>query len=401
MIAGEKRRILLSAYACEPGKGSEPEVGWQWAIGLARRGHEVWVLTRANNRVPIERGTAALKLPNLHFVYYDPPDWILRLKRCIGFNIFYRLWQHGALGTARELHERVRFDHCQHATFVVIRHPSLLRHLDVPYTLGPVSGGEHSPSALLRELPLRFRAAELVRRWSNLVLMSTPSVRDTLRKAQRIVVTSAQTESLVPMAWRHKVVRRLAICSEVNPPQAKHAAHEPLRALYVGRLLHWKGLHLGIRAVAEARRAGCHVQLTVVGHGPARRWLMEFAERMGVTEDLVFEPWRDRAGLEATYAEHDVLLFPSLRDSGGMVVLEAMQRGLPAICLDLAGPGQIVDEGSGYVVGGDSPGLVVEEIAKALCALRGSQAVYSRLSLGAVARASDFAPARLLSSLGY
>ena len=47
-------RILLSAYACEPGKGSEPEVGWLWATELADAGHEVWVITREANRHAIE-----------------------------------------------------------------------------------------------------------------------------------------------------------------------------------------------------------------------------------------------------------------------------------------------------------------------------------------------------------
>jgi len=47
------RKVLVSAYACEPGKGSEPEVGWQWVHQIARF-HEVWVITRANNRLQIE-----------------------------------------------------------------------------------------------------------------------------------------------------------------------------------------------------------------------------------------------------------------------------------------------------------------------------------------------------------
>ncbi len=66
-------RILLSAYACEPGKGSEPEVGWMWATELAAAGHEVWVITRATNRAAIEACTNARRPPLLHFVYFDLP----------------------------------------------------------------------------------------------------------------------------------------------------------------------------------------------------------------------------------------------------------------------------------------------------------------------------------------
>ena len=45
--------ILLSAYACEPNKGSEPGVGWSLAIEMSKH-HNVWVITRDNNKSAIE-----------------------------------------------------------------------------------------------------------------------------------------------------------------------------------------------------------------------------------------------------------------------------------------------------------------------------------------------------------
>ena len=68
-------RILLSAYACEPGRGSEPGVGWGWATELAELGHEVWVLTRADNRMTIARNPPVDPL-NPRFIYYDLPSWL-------------------------------------------------------------------------------------------------------------------------------------------------------------------------------------------------------------------------------------------------------------------------------------------------------------------------------------
>ena len=48
-------KILLSAYACEPNKGSEPEVGWRWATELLKFNNEVYVITRLNNKENIEK----------------------------------------------------------------------------------------------------------------------------------------------------------------------------------------------------------------------------------------------------------------------------------------------------------------------------------------------------------
>src|SRR5579864_4765887 len=77
-------RVLLSAYACEPNRGSEPGVGWGTVQALAAH-HEVWALTRANNRPAIERETARTPMPSVHFVYYDLPRWA-------------RWWKHGQRG---------------------------------------------------------------------------------------------------------------------------------------------------------------------------------------------------------------------------------------------------------------------------------------------------------------
>ena len=74
-------KILLSAYACEPHKGSEAGVGWHWAVELSRLRHEVWVITRANNRTAIDAELAHNPHPNLHFIYYDLPDWAKSWKK--------------------------------------------------------------------------------------------------------------------------------------------------------------------------------------------------------------------------------------------------------------------------------------------------------------------------------
>ena len=97
-------RILLSAYACEPGKGSEPEVGWMWATELEAAGHEVWVITREANRGAIERESENRRQSAVHFVYYDLPRWPRRWKRGDrGVHWYYALWQWGAYRLARQL----------------------------------------------------------------------------------------------------------------------------------------------------------------------------------------------------------------------------------------------------------------------------------------------------------
>src|SRR6185437_13826474 len=77
-----RMRVLLSAFACEPHKGSEPEVGWQWAMQMARF-HDVTVLTQSKNRAGIESALKSLggKRPEPHFIYFDLPKWLQRLRK--------------------------------------------------------------------------------------------------------------------------------------------------------------------------------------------------------------------------------------------------------------------------------------------------------------------------------
>src|SRR5205814_8825033 len=91
----DRLKVLISAYACEPGKGSEPEVGWQWALQMARF-HDVTVLTRSNNRASIEAGLGGLPhgQPLPRVVYHDRPEVMLSLKRRLkSAQLYYLIWQ--------------------------------------------------------------------------------------------------------------------------------------------------------------------------------------------------------------------------------------------------------------------------------------------------------------------
>ena len=138
-------RVLLSAYACEPGKGSEPGVGWNWVTQLARH-EDVWVLTRSNNRGAIEQALRSEPMDRARFVYLDLPRWLRFWKKgSRGIRLYYYLWQFGAYLRARKLHRNIGFDVAHHVTFVKYWMPSLLSLLPIPLVWGPVGGGNQCP----------------------------------------------------------------------------------------------------------------------------------------------------------------------------------------------------------------------------------------------------------------
>src|SRR5271157_3778471 len=129
-------KVLLSAYACEPGQGSEPGVGWNWAHEMSRW-HDVWVLTRANNRPTIEQTPAPVGEHRVRWVYFDLPRWARFWKRgSRGIQAYYWLWQLAAWRVGARLHREVGFDLFHHVTFGKYWVPSYLSFLPVKSILG-------------------------------------------------------------------------------------------------------------------------------------------------------------------------------------------------------------------------------------------------------------------------
>jgi glycosyltransferase involved in cell wall biosynthesis len=154
-----------------------------------------------------------------------------------------------------------------------------------------------------------------------------------------------------------------------------------------------KGITIAIRAFAAFIRQGGVGRFTLVGKGPEEARGRKLAKDLGVDHLVDWISWVDQSELDRIYAGHDLFLFPSLHDSSGNVVVEAMCHGLPVMCFDLGGPAQIVTMDSGVVVAtaGLSAHGAADALGRALKQLFDDHAEFDRLSRGAHARAREFA----------
>ncbi|MCF6345309.1 MAG: glycosyltransferase family 4 protein [Thiomicrorhabdus sp.] len=343
--------ILLSAYACEPNKGSEPGVGWAWVCELAKLGHELHVLTRANNKTAIEGARDSIpNTKNVHFIYYDLPTPFLKAKKIpFGVQMYYGLWQLGIYRVAKRLIKNIDIDYVQHITFVGVRQPSYLIFLNKPFFFGPVAGGESVPFRLRKHYSWSQWFADLVRDFLNLFIKLDPRMWLIFSRSTHVFVTSEQTKNLIPKRFHKKVSIQLAIAlSQSELPDSKlkkFNVDKGVKFLFIGRFLEWKGMGLGLRAFSEYSHKFPNATLTMVGTGKAKKLWEQIAIDLEIEEKLTWIDWVSKEQIDDFYMAHDVLLFPSLHDSGGMVVLEAMSHGLPIICLDIGGPGQILGSG--------------------------------------------------------
>jgi glycosyltransferase involved in cell wall biosynthesis len=222
----------------------------------------------------------------------------------------------------------------------------------------------------MRSYPLRGKIADSLRALSTFLTKFDPMVQLCLRHAAVIFCATKETLACVPMSEQSKCAFSQHTSATEKLIQHEPPANPPTpRFLYVGRLLYWKGIHLALQAFAQVFQRHPESVLTIHGRGPERQWLHEMAERLGVAGAV---NWSERNVTEEQllnlYREHTAFIFPSMHDSCGAVIIEALAQGLPVICLDTGGPGQILPNQCGFKIAVAQRGQaeVVSDLASAM-----------------------------------
>ena len=399
-------KVLLSAYACEPDKGSEPGVGWHWAIEIARRGHKVTVLTRANNRTNIEAyiAMAPSHPSNIEFVYYDLPPVAIRLKQRMGTTLlYYGLWQCGAYRLARRLHIEKKFELVHHITFGSMRHFSFMGNLGIPFILGPIGGGETSPFWLRCKVGVLGASCDTLRDVLNTFSLFDPIAKRAFSSASMILVKTEESLKLIPPKFHYKsrVQLEIGINMPTNKIRAK-VTDRSKRIIFIGRFIYWKGMYIGLRSYAKALENDPTLNLTMVGDGvEANKW-RNYAENLGIADKICWTSWLPQAQLAQVYTSSGVLLFPSLHDSSGNVVLESLSHGIPVVCFNLGGPSKIINSNCGRVISTEHGNyeLLTDRVAQALLYLTETSETWEVFSAKAKKEAEKWSWAGRVEGLG-
>ncbi len=367
--AGAGGLVLLSAYACEPGKGSEPEVGWSWLQAHLQAGWRVRVVTRANNRDAI-----LAACPEADIVVHEPTAFWLWLKRRtggLGQRFYYLLWQASLARRIAPL--AAQADLVQHATVVNAWSPTAPGMAGLPFIWGPVGGGDDPPWRLLAGLGPLGAAKELGRMAMRRLMTWLPATRRTARNSVLALATTPATERLL----RRLGARQVGLLSQVAlspadlalltriPISAGPGGANPLRLIIISELVRRKGLHLVFAGLARLPPE-LPWSLDIIGRGHEARLLMRLAAAHGLKGRVRFIGPVERKKLMFFLHQYHLLLHLSLRDSGGMVCAEAMAAGLGVICLDLGGPAAITPEQAGIRLPAQNAAQIAADLAHAI-----------------------------------
>jgi glycosyltransferase involved in cell wall biosynthesis len=392
-------RVLLIAEAANPEWTSVPLEGWSHARAIAAL-TDAHLVTQVRNEAAIRRAG----LDDRSFTAIDSEAVARRLWAVatrlrggenkgwttitalsnLAYYSFERLvW--------RQLGERIRrreFDLVHRLTPLSPTTPSLLasrcRRAGVPFVLGPLNGGVPWPKEFTQARHREKEWLSYVRPMAALL----PGQRSTRRDAAAIIAGSIDAYEQVQRAYRHKCVYIPE--NGIDPArferQRDRAAARPLRLVFAGRLVPYKGADMLLEAAAPLVRSGA-VTIDILGDGPEMPALRAMVEREGLAEGVSLPGWIEHERMQERLAAADVFAFPSIREFGGAVVLEAMATGLVPVVVAYGGPAELIDERCGYGVPIGPRARIVAEFRRILGELAEAPERVDRMSAWAVRRA--------------
>ncbi len=375
-------RVLLMAEACNPTWTSVPLVGYNFARALSDHpGLEVTLVSHVRNQQALEADpiSATARLVFIDNEWIAKPLYglgrIVRGGKSLGWTTnmainwpAYIAFERQAFKTLREELAGGSFDLIHRITPVSPTMPSpMATWTDVPMMIGPLNGGLPWP----KQYPdLRKKEREWLVPIRN-AYQKLPYYRSSYRKLAAVIAGSRHTATETPTDFGGQQFYmpengidpgRFSIADEWMAPNGR------FRFVSVGRLVPYKGFHLTLQAMARSA-ALKNCDFTIIGDGPEKERLQLLARQLGLADRVNFAGWMPQEDLAAELRRSQAFVFPSLREFGGGVVLEAMASGLPSIIVNYGGPAELVTPETGFALPMQPEDSLVNDLCGAMEAM--------------------------------
>jgi len=389
-------RVLLIAEAANPEWTSVPLVGWSHAVALSRI-TDAHIVTQVRNKEAFERSG----LPASSYTCIDSEAVARRMHNVgeklrggagkgwttlmaaasVSYYYFeHLLWrQFGGRIRARE------FDIIHRITPLSPTIPSMIAarcaRAGVPFVVGPLNGGVPWPPAFDSERRREKEWLSYIRGMYKLL----PGYNSMRRSAAAVLVGSQDTWMQVPRRYHDKCVYIPE--NAIEPDRFAMSVRGPVgptvKAAFLGRLVPYKGADMLLEAGAPLIRAG-KLSVDIVGDETEMARLKEMIQRESLASGVQLDGWVEHTKVQERLCRSDILAFPSIREFGGGVVLEAMALGLAPVIVNYGGPAELITPRTGIAV---PIGNRSEVVASFRAALEGLVANPSTIRpMGAAAR---------------
>ena len=379
-------KILINAYACSPGMGSEAGMAWNWVSNLAKF-CELHIITEGEFREKIETVVPTLEQGvNMHF-YYNPVSEEIR-KMCWNqgdwrFYKYYREWQWKTYLMAKDICSKEQIDILHQLNMIGFREPGYLwklsRETGVPFVWGPVDAKDKFPVAYLDGAGLKTK---LFMRLKNFLtgIQLRYSKRVLLAARQSSVIFSASSNSQRSFKKYMNIDSPLLNetgCYVQDHPIVDKTDKETFDVLWVGKMDFRKQLALALQTVAKSENN--KLRLHIMGGGDAESY-QSLAKSYGIADKCIWHGAVSHDEVQDIMQKSDIFLFTSVAEGTPHVVLEAISNNLPVVCFDTCGQGDAVNDKVGRKIPLSSPCQSVSDFAKLLNELEDNRSLLKQLS---------------------
>lgn len=382
-------KILINAYACSPGMGSEPGMAWNWVTNLAKF-CELYIITEGEFWEKIEAAVPTLEQGgNMHFYYNPVSDEIRKICWNQGdwrFYKYYRQWQWKTYLMAKGICEKERIDVLHQLNMIGFREPGYLWKLSkengVPFVWGPIGGLKQFPTAYLKGSGLKMQLFMRLKNFLNIWQLKHEKRVDEALKTAKLLISS------IPDSYRalkkYKGLESIVIpetgCFLSEDISTARFDDEEFHIMWVGKFDFRKQLPLALQAVALAKNP--KLKLDVYGSGSVGQ--VEMAKRMGeeleISQQVIWHGNQKNDVVMEAMRKAQLFFFTSVNEDTSTVVLEAVSNRLPVVCFDACGMSAVIDDSVGRKIALSHPSQSAHDFARILNELEGNRALLKHLS---------------------
>lgn len=406
----KRPKVLLIIESCNPSWSSVPLVGYRFFLAASKVA-DVTLVTHARNKEALLEQHSK---DTIHFIepkafersYYKAVKRLTTFKGRVVWPLYHALFYPIYYFFNREVGEHYRdriaqkeYDIVHALTPMMPRYPyEISKHCskeETPFILGPVNGGVPFPPGFKQRGRREFSQFNFFRSIGRAII---PNYHKTYQSADQILSGSEYT-----LQWIAEALNishdKLTLFFEngvqddffVSPENARRfTPDKPLNIVFSGRLVPYKGVDMLIRAIAELCEKGEMVHLTIVGDGSEMQSLQSLVNSLNIQDHITFTGWVTQQETAQYYMAADVFGFPSVREFGGAVVMEAMACGLPCVVVNNGGIGEYVDETCGFKIEPENEQFVIDGLVSSFKAYIEQTELLEEHSLSAISKAKRF-----------
>lgn len=364
---------LISAYSVNPYHGSEDGVGWNWVLQYEKnykQGDKIILLTKKFNEEDTRRGFQEFGIRHIELKIVDVPAYLnwFREKYSLFHHMYYMLWQHWAWLWVKK--SGLQFDVIHHVTMNDYRIVSeMYKVQNAKIIWGPVGGAQITPKALKcyerKKLSAEFR--ELI----NKSCQWNPIYKAIVRKYDVIYCINKETKYQLEKIIKRPIVLlpELAIRDEYKNLKINERKNEIIKIVFVGRLIWKKGITFLIDTL-ELMPRNIEWELQIFGDGENRDLIIKQIYQSSIREHVKIMGNRSLNQITEAYQDADIFVLPSLRETSGNVLLEAMAHAIPIVAFDMSFCSQLKKKDCGIFIDvNQSVGKIKKDFCNAILEL--------------------------------